>query len=445
MDKYIIKGGVPLRGEVTVSGAKNVAMKVLLAGLLTDDKVIIRGVPHISSVAGTADIIRHLGVTVEFTDHTLNIDASKLKYTKVPLDIGSKYRTATMVIGPLLSRIGRAQVPNPGGCRLGQRPIDMHITGLHKMGVTIKYNSHDGYFYATAPKKLRGISFRFYKNTHTGTETLILASVLAEGKTVLENAAEEPEIDDLINLLNQMGASIKREKNRKIIINGVDKLHGTEYKIMPDRNEAVTYAVAAIATGGDVIVHGAQPKYIKAFLYKLNQVGVGYDKLSNDSIRFYFKQSLKSLDIVTSPHPGFMTDWQGPWTVLMTQAQGVSTVHETIFEGRFSYVSELKKMGADITFYKPEVKDPQDFYNFNYQKNSNGTYQAIKIKGPVSLHDAILNSSDIRAGATLVIAALTASGESHISGINHIERGYEDIDKRLQKLGASMKRVKEEE
>src|SRR3989344_4946701 len=221
MDKYVISGGNPLKGKVRVSGAKNVAMKVILAGLLTDERLTIRGVPHISSVAGTADI-------------------------------------------------GKPLVPNPGGCRIGLRPIDMHIEGLRIMGAKIDYNSKDGYFYASSPKSLEGINFRFKKNTHTGTETLILAAVLANGTTILENAAEEPEIDDLIDLLNKMGGDIKREKNRKIIIKGVAKLHGTEFEIMPDRNEVVTYAAAAIATRGDIIVEGTQNRHIKSFLKKLD-------------------------------------------------------------------------------------------------------------------------------------------------------------------------------
>src|SRR3989344_5071861 len=386
MDKYVISGGNPLKGKVRVSGAKNVAMKVILAGLLTDERLTIRGVPHISSVAGTADIVKPLGVTVNFTDHTLNVEGKGLKYYRVPLDIGSKYRTATMVIGPLLLRLGKAQVPNPGGCRIGLRPIDMHIEGLRIMGAKIDYNSKDGYFYASSPKSLEGINFRFKKNTHTGTETLILAAVLANGTTILENAAEEPEIDDLIDLLNKMGGDIKREKNRKIIIKGVAKLHGTEFEIMPDRNEVVTYAAAAIASRGDIIVEGTQNRHIKSFLKKLDEAGAGWEKVSEDATRFYFKDNLKSTNIETAPHPGFRTDWQGPWTLLMTQAKGISTVHESLFEGRFSYVNELKKMGADVTFFDPKVKDPENYYNFDYQERENYDHQAISIKGPVTLH-----------------------------------------------------------
>lgn len=442
MDKFIIKGQRNLKGEVTVSGAKNVAMKVILAGLLTDEKLIIEGVPHISSVTGTAAIVKPLGVNVNFFDHTLEVDAGSIKKSDVSLETGGLYRTATMVLGPLLSRFGRARVPNPGGCRIGERPIDRHIEAITKMGAKIEYNSKDGFFYATA-SKLKGTSFTFNKNSHTGTETLILASVLAEGETIIDNAAFEPEVDDLIKLLNQMGANIKRKEERKLVIKGVKKLHGTTFRIMPDRNEVVTYAIAALVTGGDIMIHGTQREYLKAFLEKLDKAACGWEPIGENTTRFYAKGVIKGADITTLPYPGFMTDWQAPWAVLMTQADGISTIHETIFENRFSYVQELKKMGADISFFTPSVENPEQLYNFNCDNTVNNKDQAIKIKGPTKLHEAILRTTDLRAGATLILAALSSDGESYVHGLEHIDRGYEKIDERLKSLGADIKRIKE--
>ncbi len=442
MDKLVIKGGIPLKGKVQVGGAKNVAMKVILAGLLTDEKVTVTGVPHISSVTGTADIIRPLGARVEFTNHTLTVDASKLKNVQVPLAVGGLYRTATMVLGPLLCRLGRAKVPNPGGCRIGQRPIDRHIEAIKSMGANIKYNSQDGYFYASA-KRLQGTVYQFAKNSHTGTEALILAAVLAHGETIIDNASAEPEVDDLIRLLVLMGANIRRISQRKIIINGVKKLHGTTFTIMPDRNEVITYAIGALATMGDIIIKGTQREYLKEFLQKLDEAGASWEPIDSLTTRFYTNSKLKATHIITQPYPGFMTDWQAPWALLMTQSEGHSTIHETIFEDRFSYVAELQKMGADINFYIPDVANPEDFYNFNYQDKRHDRCQAIKIKGPTTLHNAFLKMTDLRAGATLILAALTAKGESYVYGLEHIDRGYENIDERFRQIGANIKRLKE--
>lgn len=439
MEKFIIRGGKPLRGTVVVSGAKNVAMKVIVASLLTEEPLVVHNVPLISSVLGTAMIVEPLGVTVDRKDHTLELSGKHVQAQKVPLELGGLYRTATMVMGPLLARFGKAVVPNPGGCRLGKRPVDWHTGALEQMGACITYK--EGYFYAEA-KKLHGARIKFSKNTHTGTESVILAAVLADGRTVIENAAEEPEVDDLIRLLCQMGAQIHRQ-GRTITIMGVEKLNGTTYTIMPDRNEAVTYAIAAIATKGDVIVKGTQRRYLKAFLAALDQVSGGWEPQNEDTTRFYWKGELKPTQITTSPYPGFMTDWQAPWAVLSTQAQGTSTIHETVFESRFSYVSELKKMGARIEFFDPEVTEPKMFYNFNWGDRVDSYHQGIRISGPTSLHEGVVEITDLRAGATLVVSALVARGKSVVLGVEHIDRGYEDFDKRLKQLGADIKRIKE--
>jgi UDP-N-acetylglucosamine 1-carboxyvinyltransferase len=440
MDKFIIKGGVKLRGKIDVSGAKNVAMKVILAGILTDKPLVISNVPLISSVYGTANIVEQLGVKVKIgSNHTLRIKGDGIKSYKVPLELGGLYRTATMVIGPLLSRFGKAIVPNPGGCRLGKRPIDRHINGLKAMGA--KIIQKEGFFSAEC-HRLHGIRYKFESNSHTGTETLILAAILAQGETVLENAAEEPEVDNLILLLTQMGAKIKRAKRRTIVINGVKKLSGAEFRIMPDRNEVVTFAVSAIASGGDVIVNGTERENLKTFLDKLDQASAGWEPISAHATRFYANKKLQPTDVITRIHPGFMTDWQGPWAVLMTQADGISTIHETIFEDRFGYVSEIRKMGARIDFFEPKVDNPQNYYNFNWSDKKKNYCQAIKIAGPSELHDAILDVADLRAGATLVIGALIARGTSIIHGIDHIDRGYEKIEERLASLGADIKRAR---
>lgn len=441
MDKFVISGGNKLKGEIKVSGAKNAAMKVLLAGLLTKEKIILKNVPLISSVEGTVEILSHLGVKVDISkSNILTIDGSQIRQLEVPLEMGGLFRTATMVMGPLLSRFKEAKVPNPGGCRLGKRPIDWHIEGLKRMGAQIRYDQ--GYFYAKT-KGLRGVKYTFSKNTHTGTENLILAGVLAKGETVLSNASEEPEVDDLISLLNLMGAKIKRTKKRTIVIWGVKNLHGAEFTIMPDRNEVVTWGIGAIASRGDIVVDGAQEIYLQSFLNKLTKAGAGWKIVGKDRIRFYGTKTLNPTNVTTQIHPGFMTDWQAPWAVLMTQADGTSTIHETIFEDRFGYVSELRKLGAQIEFYNPKAQKPEMFYNFNWSDRKENNLQAVKIKGKTKFHNAVLEVTDLRAGATLVLGALIAGGESIIHGIEHIDRGYENIEMRLSSLGAKIKRIKE--
>ncbi|MBI5465595.1 UDP-N-acetylglucosamine 1-carboxyvinyltransferase [Candidatus Gottesmanbacteria bacterium] len=437
MAEFVIKGGYPLKGEVEVGGAKNMVLPALVAGLLSDEEVKLENVPLISDLALMVKIAQKLGVEVKINDnHTLTIKAATLKRHKIPLEAAAKLRTSFMLIVPILARLGKAEIPNPGGCRIGARPINRLVNGLRHLGGKITYNSNDGYFHASL-KKFTGSTFKFAKNTHTGTETLILAAVKASGRTILENAAAEPEVDDLIRLLNQMGAKIKRVKPRTIVIEGVKKLNGTSFKIMSDRNEAVTFAVAALATGGDIFIKGTQREYLRAFLEKLDEAGGGWDP-SADGTRFFYQKQLKATDITTSPHPGFMTDWQAPWALLMTQAKGESTIHETVYENRFQYVSELVKMGAKISLFNPKVKNKELFYNFNLEDDRKEYYHAAKISGPTCLHNAVLAIPDLRAGATLVLAALAAKGESYLSGIEHIDRGYEKFEERLKKIGAKI-------
>ncbi len=437
-------GGVPLSGTIAVGGAKNVALKVLVASLLTDEELIIHNIPLLRDVFYMLDVLQSLGVSYTLDGHTLHIKNGTIKNTTVPLEVGARLRTSSMVLGPMLARFKEAKIPNPGGCRLGARPIDRHIDALTKMGATITYHSEDGYFHAHA-SALKGAVVSFPKNTHTGTETLILASVLARGTTILGNAAEEIEIDELITLLNTMGADIKRTKPREIIIHGVTHLHGVEYTVKPDRNEEVTFALAGAITGGSVVVKNSQRQYLSAFIKKFTDVGGVCTAIDDQTTRYAISGTPRATDIMTKPHPGFMTDWQAPWAVFMTQAHGISTIHETVFESRFSYVSELKKMGAQIEFFDPPVDNPEKFYNFNWGDRVSGYHQGIKITGPSKLHNAVLEIHDLRAGATLILAALVAKGESYIHGVEQVDRGYENIEGRLQKLGANIVRTKEEQ
>lgn len=443
MDKFVISGGIPLSGEITVAGAKNVALKILVASLLTDDELVIHNVPQIRDVFFMLQVLKVLGVDSRVDGHTVRVRHTHIPDARVPLEDGARLRTSSMVMGPLLARYKQATTPNPGGCRLGARPIDRHINALRSMGADISYHSDDGYFYGKTDG-LRGTTIRFPKNTHTGTETLILAAVLATGQTVLENAAEEVEIDDLIACLIQMGARIRRENPRKIIIDGVPSLHGTEFSVMPDRNEEITFAIAAVMTGGDITVKNSSRSNLQSFLTLFSKAGGHFQPIDGQTTRYMTDGILRPTDVVTAQYPGFMTDWQAPWAVLMTQARGKSTIHETVFESRFSYVSELKKMGADIEFYDPPVEHPEKFYNFNWADRVPGYHQAIRISGPTKLHNAVLNIDDLRAGATLVIAALSALGESTIYGAEQVDRGYEKIEERLRALGARIGRSKEE-
>ena len=441
MQKFIITGGNRLTGTVRVSGSKNVALKALVAACLTSETVTIHNVPLISDFYVMVNIMRELGAKVDLEEHTAKITMDTFSTHEISLEEAAKARTSSMFISPLLARIGEAIIPNPGGCRLGARPVDRTIDGIRALHVDINYHSEDGYFHAKT-SGLVGNTYLFDKNTHTGTETLILAAVLAQGTTVLKNAAEEPEINDLIDLLNAMGARVYRSGAREITIEGVEKLHGCEYSISPDRNEVVTFAIAAAMTEGDITVETAHIKGIKEFLEKYETVGGKYEEVDG-GIRFFAEGPLIATDVTTQIYPGFMTDWQAPWAVLMTKAEGVSTIHETVFENKFGYVEDLEKMGAHIELFNPDVMDKEAFYNFNLEDDKPEYFHAIKIFGPTKLHNGIMTMVDIRAGAAVVVAALAAEGTSTIFGIEKLDRGYENFEGRLQKLGAHIERVEE--
>ena len=439
--RYIVTGGNKLSGEIKISGSKNVVTKAVIAACLTDEPVTLKNVPEITDNQALLEIIESIGGTVDRREDEVTITVKEIKNCELSLEEGARVRTSSMFLAPLLLRAKKAVVPNPEGCRLGARSIERHIEGLEQMGANIVYRSEDGYYHAST-EGLVGTTYRFEKNTHTGTETLILAATLASGTTTIENAAEEHEIDDLIALLNSMGANVKRVEPRKIVIEGVEKLHGATYEIVPDANEFVTFAILSVLTGGELNLTNINMKIVGTFIEELKKCGIEYEERDN-GVRFFAPNGINPSAIVTSPEPGFKTDWQGPWAILMTQANGESTIHESIYENRFGYVSELRKMGARIEYFQPEVSDPSSFYNFNYDPNSSYK-QAIRISGPQKLHNAILKVSDLRAGATLIIGALIAQGESVIYGIEQIERGYEKILQRLKSVGAQIEEVEEE-
>ncbi|MGB9883173.1 MAG: UDP-N-acetylglucosamine 1-carboxyvinyltransferase [Microgenomates group bacterium] len=438
-DVFVVQGGKKLTGEIYLSGAKNVALKMIIASLLFDEKVILKNIPRIKDVSELIHLINLLGVKIKFIEkNTLEIDPTSLKNNQVDFLHGSKIRVSFMLFAPLLYRFGSCLIPNPGGCRIGARPIDRIIEGMRALGISVDYDSNTGYYQAKMTQKPKGY-FRFNKPTHTGTELLIMLSVFGDNEIILENCANEPEIDDLINFLNQSGAKIEKNQ-RQIKITGVEKLKFKKpYQIITDRNEAVTYVTMVLATGGIVTLKNPKINQLEAFIHHLKQAGG--EVIEKDSqLIFKSVKRLNSTNIETEPHPGFMTDWQPNWAVLMTQAQGTSTIVERVFENRFSYVEELKKLGAKIKFVDFQVSNPQDYYFFNYQKEK--VYQQkIEIIGPTELHNGVLNVNDLRAGASLVVAALIASGESIINGASVIERGYEDFVEKITSLGGVIKKV----
>jgi len=439
MPTYKVEGGNSLRGLVRLGGAKNVSYKLMIAALLGQEESRILNFSQISDVSLVQEVINSLGARAYSAgERTLFIDPTQLEKTEVAAEYGSGSRASTMFLAPLMARFGRAKVPFPGGDKIGKRPIDRHLESLEAMGVrfVVENNSIEAY-----TDGLVGTTYRFAKNTHTGTETALMAAVLAKGQTILENAAEEPEVDDLISFLNDMGAHIRRRANKVIEIEGVERLGGAIHRIMPDQNEAVSYAVAAIVTKGDIIVENARQAHLQAFLDKLDEAGGGYE-VGEYGIRFYYKGPLRAVDVVTQPHPGFKTDWQPVWSVLLTQAEGTSEIHEAVYLERFQYAQALQEMGVPIELYNPEVQDPEKFYNFDLEHDVPTNHHALRISGPVQLSPTEFSVPDLRAGATVLIAGLIANGIStiHDEG-GHVERGYEVITERLNSMGAKIVRL----
>jgi UDP-N-acetylglucosamine 1-carboxyvinyltransferase len=441
MAAFQVTGGTPLHGSVRIGGAKNASYKLMIASMLGDSESRLLNFSHISDVELVGNIIGYLGARVwQAGERAIFIDPQSIAHHSIDQAHGEQGRFSTMFIPPLLARFGKAAVPAPGGDKIGKRPLDRHWDGLEALGARVWIE--DGMYKATTDG-LRGAHYTFKKNTHTGTETLLMAAVCARGRTVLENAAEEPEIDDLITYLLAMGARIERKAPRTIVVEGVDTLHGAIHKIMPDRNEAVSYACAAIATQGDVIIENARPDHLAAFLEKLSEIGGGYETGAY-GIRFFYDKPLTATDVTTQIHPGFMTDWQPLWATLVTQAEGISTIHETIMQSRFQYVEELRQMGVKCEFFNPEVADPDTLYNFNLEDDGPDQFHAVRIFGKTALQPGTFSVKDLRHGATLILAAMIAEGTSFIHAIEHVDRGYESLDQRLRSMGAQIVRVTED-
>ncbi|MEA2056266.1 MAG: UDP-N-acetylglucosamine 1-carboxyvinyltransferase [Patescibacteria group bacterium] len=435
--KLIIQGGTPLSGVVRLGGAKNASYKLMISSIMASSESRILNLPKIADVERVATIIEELGGSIKDSGtKTLLVDPRDISKFEIDLRHGKASRASTLFLGPLLAKFKQAKVPLPGGDKIGKRPLGRHLIGLEKLGVKWK---HQDDFLELKTNGLKGTNYTFKKNTHTGTETLVMAAVMADGKTVLENAAEEPEIDDLINYLNQMGARIRRRAFRTIEIEGVNELHGAIHKVTPDRNEAVSYACGALATKGDIVIENARREDLSAFIDKVREAGGGVEE-GQYGVRFYYKEPLRATDVVTEIHPGFMTDWQPLWATLMCHAQGESIIHEIIMQNRFQYVSHLKQMGAKIEEIKPNVTHPEKLYNFNWEDCKESDIHAIKITGPTSFVGGEFEVHDLRAGATILLAAISAKGQTVLSNVDQIDRGYENIDQKLRSLGANIKR-----
>lgn len=421
-----ITGGRPLRGEVTISGAKNAATKMMIATLLTDEPVTLHNCPRIGDVDITAEILRAVGSKVEFDGSTVTIHTPKVIRPAVKR-LSQSNRISVLAIPPLLHRAGSAAVPAVGGDAIGRRPVNFHFDALRKMGAVIE---DTGKGYKAHADKLHGTSIILPYPSVGTTENIILAAVLAIGRTYIKNAAVEPEIMDMIKMLQQMGAIIEFRANRTIIIDGVERLSGVEYSIIPDRLEAASYAIMAIATGGEILVKDARQDDLMTFLNTLRRIGADYH-IEPEGIRFKRTDApLIGVELETDTHPGFSTDWQQPMVVLLTQAEGISVVHETVWEDRFGYVEALKSMGASITVFNKCLGElPCRF-------NGEGFKHSAVIKGPTPLHAADIVIPDIRAGVAQVIAALIADGTSELTGVEHLLRGYENLLGKLEAIGA---------
>lgn len=437
-DAYIVQGGNVLKGSVTLSGAKNLALKTIIASLLFDSKVTLTNVPKINDVHELLHLIKKLGATVEQNENTVTINPSTLNSSKPDLLHASKLRASFLLFAPLLHKFRECRIPNPGGCRIGMRPIDRIISGMEALGVTTEYHSENGYYDAKLPHSPKG-SYKFVKPTHTGTELLIMLGAIGVNEIKIENSALEPEIDELIIFLNEAGAKISKVETT-ITIQGVGSLKQTKpFRIFSDRNEAVTFATLAVATKGSVEIHNLNQDQLLAFNETIIKAGVKVE-IRNDSILYEYTGPIKPVSITTQPHPGFMTDWQPNWAVLMTQSDGIATIHETVFENRFSYVDELLKLGARVEYVSSADVDDSTTYHFNTE-DSKVLKQKIKITGGAQLHSAAMNIADLRAGATLLIAALIAPGETVVTNASILERGYENIVSKISGLGGKLKRV----
>jgi len=417
MDKLIIRGGVSLRGEVEVSGAKNAALPAMAACLLTDAPISLQRVPRLGDVRTIVALLSHLGVKAEVSQEALTLCAAGVSQFEAPYRLVKTMRASVLVLGPLVARFGRARVSLPGGCAIGPRPINLHLAGLEKMGAEISLDA--GYVEAKA-SRLKGARIAFDVQTVTGTENLMMAASLADGVTVLENAACEPEVTDLAVLLNRMGARIEGAGTSTITVEGVESLQGALHEVIPDRVETGTFMVAAAITGGDVTINGCLPRHLEAVSNKLHEAGVSVEE-GDRSLRVWADGPARGVNVRTHPYPGFATDMQAQVMALMATAEGTSVITETVFDSRFMHVNELLRMGANIRVVG----------------------NAAFVQGVPRLLGAPVMATDIRASASLILAGLAASGATTVSRVYHLDRGYEALDRKLLGLGASIERVPE--
>jgi UDP-N-acetylglucosamine 1-carboxyvinyltransferase len=419
MDRFKIQGGRRLEGTVRVSGSKNASLPAMAAALLTSEPVCLQNIPAVRDIMTMAKLLAHMRAHVESPDlppSEFTIAAETISHAEAPYDLVKTMRASILTLGPLVGRFGFARVSLPGGCAIGARPVDLHIQALEKMGAKISIDH--GYVEARC-ERLRGTEIHFEKITVTGTENILTAAVLAEGETVLKNAAREPEVTDLVDLLIKMGAKIEGRGTSTLRVQGVDKLHGATHAVIPDRIEAGTFIVAAAITGGDVKLSHCAPQHLTAVIDKLTACGVDIQKEGVSCLYVRAPKALRAADITTEEYPGFATDMQAQFMALATQAEGKSVITETIFENRFMHAQEMIRMGANITI---------------------DGHHAV-VQGPTPLSGATVIASDLRASASLVLAGLVASNTTYIDRIYHLDRGYEKIEEKLQDLGADIERV----
>jgi UDP-N-acetylglucosamine 1-carboxyvinyltransferase len=422
MDKFLIKGGKALHGKVTISGAKNSALPVMAAALLTKERITLHNIPKVRDLITMSKLLAFMGATVSITDIPASdyvIQAVTLSDAVAPYELVKTMRASILTLGPLIARMGVARVSLPGGCAIGARPVDLHLAALEKMGA--KITTDHGYIQAKVPDhgRLKGANITFEKITVTGTENILMAAVLAEGETVLNNAAREPEVTDLVDMLRKMGAQIEGDCNSTLRVHGVDKLHGTEHTVIPDRIEAGTFLVAGAITDGDLTLTNCEPEHLASVIAKLEQTGVRIEAIDKTTLRVRGAKKLIAADVTTEEYPGFATDMQAQYMALATQAEGASVITETIFENRYLHASEILRMGANITV----------------------DGRRAVVRGPSPLTGTTVIASDLRASASLVLAGLVANGETTIDRVYHIDRGYEDIVKKLRGVGAQIVRL----
>lgn len=418
-EKFVIQGGHPLNGEVRISGAKNSVLKLMAASLLTDEPVTLNNVPCLSDVEVMTRVIRQLGCEVEIGERSLTLQTKEMTSHEAPYELVRQMRASFNVLGPLIGKYGKARVSLPGGCSIGKRNIDLHVKGLEALGATVEI-SH-GYVEAYSHGPLKGAEILLDTPSVGATENIMVAAVLAEGSTIISNAAQEPEIVDLVNFLNAMGADISGGGTSEIIINGLKpkQLHGATYTVMPDRIEAATYLIAGAATGGDVTVNDVLPVHLSSLTHKLMEMGADVQMPTPNSLRVVVNNRLTAQNVTTQPYPGFPTDLQAPMMSLLAVCDGVSIIRETIYENRFRQIGELKRMGADITMER----------------------DVAVVTGVETLSGAEVIAKDLRAGAAMIIAGLIADGTTDIYELHHLDRGYEHLIEKLTNLGARIERV----